>query len=170
MSHYHKAASFFTLSCGYWKIMSKPKCLFFLQANSQWFCPQKTFSLSLPFPSPKHRNTHTHECTHTLTNTYTNTNTHTPLLSLPLPYPIQNWLGEVNANHLCYQGNNQLPTSLSPNIFKVKQKAICLCSMHFLSDDSFKLTQIAFELYSLKGTQIFSALDDLITPIYRQGK
>lgn len=46
---------------------------------------------------------------------------HTPVLSLP-PYLVQNWLGEVSANHLCHEGNNQLQTSLSPSIFKVKQE------------------------------------------------
>lgn len=78
-----RAGRFFTLSCGYWKIMSRPKCLF--QANSQWFCPQKTSSLSAISLPKTHKHTHTDMNAHIHLQRHTQIQTHSCPFSATLP-------------------------------------------------------------------------------------
>lgn len=148
--------------------MSRPKCLFFLQANSQWFCPQKTFSLSA-ISLPKTRK-HTHTDMNAHIHLHTQIQTHTLLSFLCLP----TWFrtGWVRwAQTTCVTRaiiNHKLASAQHLQSEAEIQYASAPCIASHTS--SFKLTQIAFELYGFKGTQIFNALDDFITPTYRQGK
>ena len=106
-----------------------------------------------PFPSPTH--THTHA--------------HTFLLCVFL-YLVQNWWARWTQT--MYVTREMTDYILAPHQHLQSEAEIGCAFASCLSSHPgpFKLTQVGFELASLKGIQIFNAPDCLVTTVYRQGK